>query len=46
MLLTLLIHPDHGVSNGAVSGLSFQVFTVYYFHKPKELRMNSEITKK
>jgi len=42
--LSLLIHSDHGVS--AVNGVSFEAFTVYSFHKPNELRMNSEITKK
>jgi len=46
MLLSLLIHSGHGVSDGPVSGVSFEVFSVYSFHKPKEMRMNSEITKK
>jgi hypothetical protein len=46
MLLSLLIHSGHGVSDGAVSGVSFEALTVYSFHKPKELRVNSEITKK
>ena len=46
MLLSLLTQSGHGVSDGAVSGVSFEVFTVYSFHKPKELRMNSEIAKK
>jgi hypothetical protein len=40
MLLILLIHSGHGVSGGAVSGLSFQAFNVSSFHKTKELRMN------
>ena len=34
------------VSDSAFSGVSFEVFTVYSFHKPKELGLNSEITKK
>jgi hypothetical protein len=46
MLLILLMHSGDSVSDSAFSGLSFEVFTVYFFHKPKELRMNSEITKK
>jgi len=41
MLLSLLIHSGHGVSDGAVSGVSFEAFIVYSFHKPNELRMNS-----
>jgi hypothetical protein len=44
MLLSLLIHSGQGVFDGPVSGVSFEVFTVYSFHKPKERRMNSEIT--
>jgi hypothetical protein len=41
-----LMHSGDGVSDSAFSGLSFQVFIVYSFHKPKEMRMNSRVTKK
>lgn len=46
MHVSLLIHSGHGVSDGAFSRVSYEVFTVYFFHKPKELRMNSELTTK
>ena len=45
-LLILLMRSGDSVSDSAFSGVSFEVFTVYSFHKPKELGLNSEITKK